>query len=85
MQPSPVTSGSNTTLIPTNIYACGYSNNRYILQYQNQNSGEIQTLRNQTYHQVETPPIDLNTAGVYCLYEQCGTEQIEQCCIKLTG
>ena len=75
--------GSTPELIPSNTNDCGSI--PYTLLYQNQSSGKLEHLYDQDNHKVMTPPIYLNTSGIYCVYKQCESAQIDQCCKKLTG
>ena len=74
------------TTININSYNTnGCSNASYVLLYKNQNNEELERLYEQKSHRVETPPIYLNTSGIYCVHKHCETEQIGQCCTKVTG
>ena len=75
--------GSTHELIASNTDDCG--NIPYTLLHRNQNSGKLEHLYEQDYYKVMTPPIYLNTSGVYCVYKQCESAQIDQCCKKFTG
>ena len=83
--PRIVKPGSTTKLVARDTNACRYGNTSYVLQYQNQTSGELERLDIQKNYSVETPPIYMNNSGMYCVYKQCGTVEMEQCCAKVTG
>ena len=83
MHPSTVQPGSIVSITPNNIDTCGDAS--YVLLYKNQTSGGLGRLYERKSHRVETPPIYLNTSGVYCAHKHCETMQIDQCCTKVTG
>ena len=74
-----------TTINIFGDYTNDCSNASYVLLYKNQNSGELERLYEQKSYRVDSPPIFLNTSGVYCVHKRCVTEQIGQCCTKVTG
>ena len=88
-QPREVRPGSRVKLLNTNPTLCGNDhsddNVTYILVYQNPDNGTLERVHQQQHHRVMTPPIYLNTSGVYCVYRQCPTLQMDYCCIKVTG
>ena len=84
MQPTQVDPGSSTELLVANPNTCGDDSAFYTLHYQNQSSKKLESLYNETYYRVKTPPIYLNNSGIYCVREQSVCET-EQCCIKVTG
>ena len=76
--------GSTIWLVaPSPTSTC--NNSTSVLVYQNQQGGELQVLCQQTWRRVKTPPILMNTSGVYCVYQNCTTTQMDWCCIKVTG
>ena len=75
-------------LLDTNSNPCDNLSNdnaSYALVYQNPDDGTLELVHQQQQNRVTTPPIYLNTSGIYCVYRQCPAVQMDYCCIKATG
>ena len=88
-QPREVQPGSRVKLLETSQTRCEdehrNDNVSYILVYQNPNNRTLKQIDQQHHHRVMTPPIYINTSGVYCVYRQCPTAEMDHCCIKVAG
>ena len=77
--PCDVRPGSFVRLVVANPHACEGTN--YLISYHNSTGSTV--LYRQKKHRFRTPPIYLNSSGVYCVYKECTT--LVRCCVKVTG
>ena len=82
----PVNRGGSAKLIPSRVnYCIDPNNDDYVLLHENHDTGELDVVLQQSSYRFILSDIQLTTAGIYCTYQQCATEEEPQCCIKIKG
>ena len=78
--------GSSMVIYSETSNSCSNtSNDNYILLHENHRTGVLNEIARQQNYTFQISAIQLNTSGVYCVYKECAPEDMEQCCIRITG
>ena len=75
-----------TTKIRSQGNNCSHPNSSiYTLLQENHHTGRLDVISQQEDNIFTISNVQFNTSGIYCTYNQCAPEDMEQCCIRIIG